>query len=51
MSFRHLSAAQRKEVASRGGKAAHKSGKAHKWTSQEAQQAVKKTRHYKKKND
>ncbi len=51
MGFRQLSVSERKRIASLGGKAAHKSGKAHKWTSQEALQAVKKTGHYKKKND
>lgn len=51
MGFRELSPSKRKQIASMGGKAAHKSGKAHKWTTEEALQAVKKTRHYKKKND
>lgn len=51
MGFRKLSPSKRKQIASMGGKAAHKSGKAHKWTTEEALQAVKKTRHYKKKND
>ncbi len=45
--FASMDKEKRKQIASQGGKAAHKKGTAHKWTSQ----AVKKTRHYKKKND
>lgn len=33
---------RRKEVAQRGGKSAHAQGKAHKWTSEEAQEAGRK---------
>jgi len=33
---------KRREVASQGGKAGHAQGKAHKWTSQEAQEAGRK---------
>ena len=51
MGIQDLSPTRRKQIASMGGKAAHKKGTAHKWTAQEALQAVKKTRHYKKKND
>lgn len=50
MGFQDLSSTNRKKIASQGGKAAHKKGTAHKFTSQEAREAVRKTRHYKKKN-
>ena len=36
MGFHKLTPEQRKKVASMGGKAAHKQGKAHKWSSEEA---------------
>lgn len=37
-----MSEDKRKEISSMGGKAAHKAGTAHKWTSEEAQEAGKK---------
>ncbi len=49
--FASMDKARRKQIASQGGKAAHANGKAHVWTSEEASEAVKKTRHYKKKNE
>jgi general stress protein YciG len=39
--FEGMSPKRRREVASLGGKAAHKSGNAHRWTSEEAQRAGK----------
>lgn len=38
----HLSPEQRRAIASKGGKAAHASGRAHQWSSQEAQAAGRK---------
>ncbi len=49
--FASMDLKKRKQIASLGGKAAHKKGTAHKWTSEEAYQAVKKTSHYKNKHD
>lgn len=40
--FASMSLAQRKAIASLGGKAAHAIGRAHQWTSQEAQDAGRK---------
>jgi uncharacterized protein len=37
--FASLSDARRREIASRGGKAAHRKGTAHEWTKEEAQRA------------
>lgn len=37
--FASMTAAQRRDIASRGGKAAHRKGVAHVWTSAEARQA------------
>ena len=48
--FASFSKEKRKQIASLGGKAAHAKGTAHKWDAKEAGEAVKKTRHYKKKN-
>ena len=50
MGFQDVSPQRRKEIASSGGKKAHANGTAHKWSPKEASEAVKKTRHYKKKN-
>jgi uncharacterized protein len=41
--FAALSAEKRREIAGKGGKAAHAQGVAHKWTSQEASEAGKKS--------
>lgn len=49
--FANMDLAKRREIASMGGKKAHELNKAHRFTSQEALQAVKKTRHYRKKNE
>lgn len=40
--FAGMDAAKQREIASKGGKAAHKSGNAHKWTSAEAREAGRK---------
>ena len=40
--FASLNKEQRAEIASKGGKAAHQLGLAHKWTSEEAQEAGRK---------
>jgi uncharacterized protein len=37
--FAAMSKSKQREIASKGGKAAHKSGKAHEWTSDEAKYA------------
>jgi general stress protein YciG len=37
--FETMSPERRREVASLGGKSAHRQGKAHKWTSEQAQRA------------
>ncbi len=51
MGFASMSKEKRIAIASAGGKKAHELNKAHKWTSEEALKAVKKTGHYKKKNE
>lgn len=40
--FGSMGPEQKREIASKGGKAAHKAGTAHKWTSEEAQEAGRK---------
>ena len=40
--FASMSAEKKREIASKGGKAAHAQGTAHKWTSEEAQAAGRK---------
>ncbi len=40
--FAAMDAAKQREIASKGGKAAHASGNAHEWTSDEARQAGRK---------
>ena len=40
--FANMDKAQQREIASKGGKAAHEKGVAHKWTSQEAAEAGRK---------
>lgn len=40
--FAGMDAEKQREIASKGGKAAHKSGNAHKWTSDEAREAGRK---------
>jgi uncharacterized protein len=40
--FASMSAEKKREIASKGGKAAHAMGTAHKWTSEEAQAAGRK---------
>jgi uncharacterized protein len=40
--FASMSAEKKREIASKGGKAAHSLGTAHKWTSEEAQAAGRK---------
>jgi general stress protein YciG len=40
--FAGMDAAKQREIASKGGKAAHQSGNAHKWTSDEARAAGRK---------
>jgi hypothetical protein len=40
--FASMTPERRKEIASNGGKAAHKSGYAHKWTPEEAKKASQK---------
>ncbi len=42
--FALMSPEKRREIASKGGKVAHVLGKAHKWTSEEAQAAGRKSR-------
>jgi general stress protein YciG len=40
--FANLTPERRKEISSKGGKSAHASGRAHKWTSEEASEAGRK---------
>lgn len=41
-SFQHMDQAKQREIASKGGKAAHRKGTAHQWTTEEAREAGRK---------